>query len=76
MNVSPKSKNIIILTFNEDFKILSNSNRYFKANESENIFAEILEYNDVTSKNGKKYPNSIVNSTSFRLFLTFYKILL
>jgi len=48
---------------------ISKIKEYYNFNESENIFAEILEYNDVTSKNGKKYPNSIVNSTSFRLFL-------
>jgi len=43
--------------------------KYYNFNESENIFSEIIEYNDVVYKNGKKNPNVILNSTSFRLFL-------
>jgi len=41
---------------------------YYNLNESEQIFSEIIEYND-ENKNGKKNPNVILNSTSFRFFL-------
>ena len=46
-------------------KIIKNYN----LNESENIFSEIIEYNDEINKNGKKDPDKILNSTSFRFFL-------
>ena len=48
---------------------ISKIKKYYNFNESENIFSEIIEYNDVVYKNGKKNPNEILNSTSFRLFL-------
>jgi hypothetical protein len=49
---------------------ISKIKKYYNLNESENIFSEIIEYNDVVYKNGKKNPNEILNSTSFRLFLS------
>ena len=48
---------------------ISKIKKYYNFNESENIFSEIIEYNDMIYKNGKKNPNIILNSTSFRLFL-------
>ena len=42
---------------------------YYHFNESEHIFSEIIEYNDEVNKNGKKNPDVILNSTSFRFFL-------
>ena len=48
---------------------ISKIKKDYNFNESENIFSEIIEYNDIVYKNGKKNPNVILNSTSFRLFL-------
>jgi hypothetical protein len=42
---------------------------YYNFNESEQIFSEIIEYNDEINNNGKKDPNVILNTTSFRFFL-------
>ena len=42
---------------------------YYNFNESEQIFSEIIEYNDKIKNNGKKDPNVILNTTSFRFFL-------
>jgi hypothetical protein len=41
---------------------------YYNFNESEQIFSEIIEYND-EFKNGKKNSDVILNSTSFKFFL-------
>ena len=43
--------------------------KHYNLNESEQIFSEIIEYNDEFNKNGKKNPDVILNSTDFRFFL-------
>ena len=43
--------------------------KYYNLNESENIFSEIIEYNNGIDKKGQKNSDSILNSTSFRFFL-------
>jgi len=62
-----KQMRIPIYNFSE---CISKIKEYYNLNESENIFSEIMEYNDEINKNGKKNPNVILNSTSYKFFLS------